>query len=118
MMSKWIIVLQGLVMILQVGIATLGFLRPFPGFTWFVIGGLILQVVGFSFFFLGAVTLRRNFTPLVTPKSQLITNGIYRYSRNPVYLGGLIATAGWTLYLLSPMLFIATATLGVILHYK
>ncbi len=38
--------------------------------------------------------------------SQLVTAGLYRYTRNPMYLGMLIMLVGWAIYLgsLSPWL--------------
>jgi protein-S-isoprenylcysteine O-methyltransferase Ste14 len=37
--------------------------------------------------------------------SHLVTNGLYRYSRNPMYLGLLVMLIGWAFYLgsLSPL---------------
>lgn len=37
---------------------------------------------------------------------QLVTQGLYRYTRNPMYVGLLVMLAGWALYLgkLSPLL--------------
>ena len=32
--------------------------------------------------------------PIDAPK-RLVTNGVYRYSRNPIYVAVLIAVAGW-----------------------
>lgn len=38
--------------------------------------------------------------------SQLVTSGLYRYTRNPMYLGMLIMLMGWAIYLgsFSPLL--------------
>lgn len=37
--------------------------------------------------------------------SQLVTEGLYRYTRNPMYVGMLVMLLGWALYLgsLSPL---------------
>lgn len=45
--------------------------------------------------------------------SSLVATGIYRYSRNPMYLGFLLALAGWGVYLANwaaavlPLVFVA-----------
>ena len=51
----------------------------------------------------GVAAIRRNKTT-VTPFapdqiSSLVTTGIYRISRNPMYLGFLLALSGWGIYL-------------------
>ena len=53
----------------------------------------------------GVVAFRANKTT-VNPldpgaASTVVSNGIYRYSRNPMYLGFLLALAAWAVYLSS-----------------
>jgi protein-S-isoprenylcysteine O-methyltransferase Ste14 len=60
-------------------------------------------VVGLAVSTLGVVSFRRAGTtvnPMQPHKaSALVTSGIFRYSRNPMYLGLLIALFGWALFL-------------------
>jgi protein-S-isoprenylcysteine O-methyltransferase Ste14 len=35
--------------------------------------------------------------------SVMVTHGVYRYSRNPMYLGLLLMLSGWALYLSHPL---------------
>lgn len=43
--------------------------------------------------------------PIDAPK-RLVTSGVYRYSRNPIYVAVLMATAGWTSLFEAPVLLI------------
>ena len=43
--------------------------------------------------------------PIDAPK-RLVTNGVYRYSRNPIYIAVLIAIAGWASLYQAPVLLI------------
>lgn len=38
--------------------------------------------------------------------SSLVTSGIYRYTRNPMYLGMLFVLVGWALYLANALTFL------------
>jgi len=71
-----------------------------------------LAVVGVLVAVLGVVAFRRAHTT-VDPRypqnvSTLVTSGIYRVTRNPMYLGLLVVLAGWALWLgqLLPFLFL------------
>lgn len=62
-----------------------------------------LVVVGALVAVAGVVAFRRNKTTVnpFTPElsSSLVDTGIYRFSRNPMYLGLLLALAGWCTFL-------------------
>ena len=76
--------------------------------------GAILILAGLAIALLGALALRRAGTaiPPNRPTTELVTDGPYRYSRNPLYLAltliyagvGLIADDLWILILLVPLL--------------
>ncbi len=55
--------------------------------------GLALVIFGLMIMLISQVTLFRNYsgTVVIREDHQLITHGIYRFTRNPIYLGGIIA---------------------------
>ncbi len=89
---------------------TLAWLQSTMMAYFFALLGLVISLVSMVAFTRGRTTM--------DPKqpasaSNLISTGIYRYSRNPMYLGVLLILAGWAIYLgnvLSfPGLFVFTA---------
>jgi protein-S-isoprenylcysteine O-methyltransferase Ste14 len=65
--------------------------------------GLIFS--GFVIMIAGQLTLSRNYSGTVVIKKdhKLITSGLYRYTRNPIYLGGIFVLIGIAVY--TPSLF-------------
>jgi protein-S-isoprenylcysteine O-methyltransferase Ste14 len=62
--------------------------------------GMALFIIGLIIMLAGQATLWRNYsgTVLIREDHQLITHGIYRFTRNPMYLGGIMAVTGLPLY--------------------
>ena len=64
---------------------------------------LLVLVLGLSVNILAVITFRRGNTTINPLKpdtaSQLMRSGIYRLSRNPMYLGMLLILCAWTIWL-------------------
>ena len=65
--------------------------------------GLALFIFGLLIMIIGQVTLFRNYssTVVIRENHQLITHGIYRFTRNPIYLGGIMVVTGLPVYIAS-----------------
>ena len=63
---------------------------------------LALAVLGVGSAIAGMIAFRQHHTTVnpLTPSasSAIVTGGIYRVSRNPMYLGFLLVLAGWAVY--------------------
>jgi protein-S-isoprenylcysteine O-methyltransferase Ste14 len=80
------------------------------------VSALAGAVVGAAITFTGAATLRAARTTLLPLRPQrtttLVTTGIFRWTRNPMYFGLVAALIGWAAYLsatwslLGPVLFV------------
>jgi protein-S-isoprenylcysteine O-methyltransferase Ste14 len=79
----------------------------FPSFAFampmrLVLAG-VLAFLGLAIGILGAIAFRRAATTVNPMKPQtassLVTSGVYRLTRNPMYLGLLIVLLGWTAFL-------------------
>ena len=80
----------------------------------------MLLVVGFVIIMFGILHLDDNLTAFPAPKkdSYLISNGIYRYVRHPIYLGILVAMTAYSLYEMSVFRMAITLLLLLVLYYK
>ena len=75
--------------------------------------GLALFLTGLTIMLVGQTTLWRNYsgTVLIREDHQLITHGIYRSTRNPIYLGGIMAVTGIPVYVASLYGFLSSLVL-------
>ena len=75
-----------------------------PGVRVFV--ALVLAGVGVCFDMVGLLSFRKAKTTVnpLTPQrsSAVVTHGVYRFTRNPMYLGLLLILLGLAVYLASP----------------
>ncbi len=62
--------------------------------------GLALFIIGLIIMIVGQATLWRNYsgTVVIRVDHQLITHGIYRFTRNPIYLGAIMVFTGLPVY--------------------
>ena len=62
--------------------------------------GLALFFIGLTIMIVGQATLWRNYsgTVVIREDHQLITHGIYRFTRNPIYLGAFMVFVGLPVY--------------------
>jgi protein-S-isoprenylcysteine O-methyltransferase Ste14 len=68
----------------------------------------------------GAVGLGKALTPLPAPKREddVITTGVYRLVRHPMYGGGLLIALGWTILFASWLSLVFTVVLALFLDLK
>ncbi len=67
---------------------------------WITVVAILLVLGGSVLAIAGAMALGRDLVVWVAPKegASLHTSGVYRLTRNPIYLGLIVATAGWVLW--------------------
>jgi len=92
---------------LVIACAMFGVAHAAPGLSFRLAGSsaiaLALVAVGGAVAFAGVVAFRAKRTTVnpLTPSasSAVVSSGVYRVSRNPMYLGFLLVLAGWAVYL-------------------
>lgn len=67
---------------------------------WITVIAVLLGLIGAALVIASAAVLGRDLVPWVAPNegAPLRTDGVFRFTRNPMYLGLLIATAAWVLW--------------------
>ena len=84
-----------------------------PGASAFVIGLATLLWCVMVFYVTGKGTL----APWSPPRN-LVTVGLYRFSRNPMYVGVVLVLVGWALLFRSPALAWYTGVVAVAFHLR
>jgi len=77
------------------------------------LGLLVLVLTVREFYVAGRGTLAP-WSPPVT----LVTSGLYRFSRNPMYVGVLLILGGWAIVFWSPALAFYAATVAIAVHLR
>jgi protein-S-isoprenylcysteine O-methyltransferase Ste14 len=115
LISKYsIIVLWGVMVIQSWGVSIS--LVEVPAFVQWI--SLIFWIFGFTLLFSGRFRLGNSFR-LGTPKegTRLIVGGLYRFSRNPMYLGVYATVIATCLYTLNPFVIVLGAFV-IAVHHK
>ena len=113
--SKYAIIILWVAMVLHSWGINLSFINV-PEFLKWV--SLYLWVLGFTLLFIGRFGLGESFR-IGTPKesTQLKINGLFQFSRNPMYLGVYATLLATVLYTLNPiLLFLGAFVIAV--HHK
>lgn len=82
--------------------------------------GLIVAALGLVIILFSIFQLSNALTPYPSPKqgASLKTNGLYRFSRHPIYSGILLLCFGWTLYSASFSRMLLTVALYALFYFK
>jgi len=82
--------------------------------------GLGAIATGMAFFVAGVASQGRSLTPLPRPRdgATLVRTGPYRVVRNPIYLGGVLASLGNTLWHGHPLGLVGTVLLAIFFDAK
>ena len=92
---------------------------PWKGGAWppaiiiMSMGAFVLLSCVRDFYVMGKGTL----APWDPPK-RLVVIGLYRYVRNPMYVGVVMLVFGWSLFFQSPLLLSYTALLAITFHIR
>ena len=84
------------------------------------IAGGLLALTGLVTILTAVYQIRRSLTPFPSPvkNGQLITSGLYRYIRHPIYSGIILAAAGYGLYTGDTIKIIIALLLWLLFYFK
>ena len=87
---------------------------------WLCYTSMVILSIGLLIILLGILNLNESISVFPSPKkdSSLISNGIYRYIRHPIYAGILIAMFAYSVYDVSIIKFLITTALAIVFHLK
>jgi len=86
-------------------------------YPWNLIG-LVLAAVGLYFIIASYMLFKKHNTPVSFEKStQLITEGVFKYSTNPMYFGGFTFLLGICFLLGNILSFVSPAVFFLVINY-
>ncbi|GAA1691316.1 hypothetical protein GCM10009808_05400 [Microbacterium sediminicola] len=93
---------------------------PLWSMPWMTALAVIAAIAGLALAAAGVVALGRDIVPWVAPRDRaaLRTTGVFRLTRNPVYLGILTGSAGWVLWRARIELIVVWLLLAAVLIVK
>jgi len=113
--SKYAIVIPWAAMVLRSWGPGLAIIERPQFLKW---AALVLWALGFALLFVGRFSLGTSFrTGIAREKTHIEHDGIYRYSRNPMYLGIYSTLLSACLYTLNPVV-LAAGVFIVAVHHK
>lgn len=96
-------ILAGLAGVLAIALPILEAAQKAPSFQYSSLVGLVPIIVGYGLAYAANTALGANWSPTIekTEEQQLVTGGIYRVVRHPLYLAGLLIAVGTNIYFAS-----------------
>lgn len=88
------------------------------GFNYFNIYGLPLVIFGGFIYFYNRHVMGKTWSVKVEAKKNLVTAGLFKHVRHPLYLGMLIVSLGAAFTLMNPLLLLATIFINLPFTYK
>ena len=91
---------------------------PVSSFSYFV--GFLIIIIAFIILFLAIIDLGRNLSPFPRPinNSKLVTKGIYRFTRHPMYYSLIFISFGVFITKLSIYYLFLSISLALIIKFK
>lgn len=82
--------------------------------------GMVLLIMGLAVILISWYQIRKSLTPFPTPLSRgkLLTYGIYRYVRHPMYSGIMLGLSGYALYAADGGKLMMTGVLTILFYFK
>ena len=101
-----------------VGIASIFLVKQLPA-TEFRIVGIVIGMIGVIFFALATITMKTSWrVGIPEEKTALITNGIYKWSRNPAFVGFDLLYLSMCLMFFNIPLVLVSVWAAVMLHLQ
>lgn len=120
MIKSWKDYLFVSIQFLLFGLYAFDFLPPFkiPQLVKYI--GFIFSILGFLIAVLSVLQLNKNLTVFPTPKtdSELITFGMYKFSRHPIYTGLILFTFGYAIFKASLFKVLIALVLLLLFYFK